>query len=158
MRICFAIFCLAAAAAIASAQAADSRLTPAEVEAIAKVAVHQVGPAALPGAGPGLNFVTLDNQLLLMVNFGTDALYARAKAQKEKAVGGMTVPMVLFHGALPGIGDEAFDSPPGPVQYVIYLRKGTKAASVTTYLEKGTKPRLTMDQLKAIAKLIAARL
>jgi len=148
---------LALAAAL-SAQTPDPRLTPADVEAVAKAPVHQIGPAAVPGAGPGLNFVTADNRMLLMVNFGTDALYTRAKAQKEMTMGGMTVPMVLFHAAVPGIGDEAFDSPPGPVQYVIYLRKGTKAASVTTYLEKGTKPRLTMDQLKALAKVVAARL
>jgi len=152
------MLCVAAATAVGTAQSPDPRLTTADVEGIAKTAVHQVGPAAIPGAGPGLNFATADNRMLVMVNFGTDALYARAKEQKEMKVGGTTVPMVLFHAAVPGIGDEAFDSPPGGVQYVIYLRKGAKAASVTTYLEKGTVPRLTMDQLKAIAKLVAARL
>jgi hypothetical protein len=144
--------------AFAAAQTPDSRLTPADVQAIAKQAVHQVAPAALPGAGPGLNFATADNKMLVMVNFGTVALYTRAKEQKEMKVGSTSVPMVLFHAVVSGIGDEAFDSPPGAVQYVIYLKKGTQAASVTTYLERGTTPRLTIDQLKAIAKLVAGRM
>jgi hypothetical protein len=97
--------------------------------------------------------------MLLMVTFGTDALYARAKAQKDMKMGNTTMPMVLFHAAVPGIGDEAFDSPPGALQYVIYLRKGAKAASVTTYFERnGRTTRLTMEQLKAIAKIVAERL
>jgi hypothetical protein len=70
-----------------------------------------------------------------MVNFGTDALYRRAREQKEMAVGNR------------------------PVQYVIYLRKGTKAASVTTYFDaSGKKTRLSMEQLKTIAKTVADRL
>jgi hypothetical protein len=122
------------------------------------MAVHQVGPGQLPGAGPDLNFATADNKMLLMVNFGTDALYKHAKEQKEMKVGPMTVPMVLFNADIPGIGDEAFDSPPGNAQYVIYLRKGTRAASVTTYLNNTMEPRLSLDQLKAVAKLVAGRL
>lgn len=145
-------------AAAISAQTPDPRLTPADVQGVARQPVHQVAPAALPGAGPGLNFATADNKMLVMVNFGTVALYARAKEQKEMNVGGTSVPMVLFHAAVPGIGDEAFDSPPGTVQYVIYLKKGTQAASVTTYLERGSAPRLTIDQLKAIAKIVAGKM
>jgi hypothetical protein len=139
-------------------QAPDPRLSAADVQAVAKVSVHQVAPGVIAGAGPDLNFATADNRMLLMVNFGTAALYDRAKAQKEMKVGNMTVPMPLFHAALAGIGDEAFDSPPGAVQYVIYLKKGAKAASITTYMERGTSPRLTLDQLKTIATLVASRL
>ena len=74
-------------------------------------------------------------------------------------IGSTTTPMVLFHGDVPGIGDEAFDSPPGLVQYVIYLRIGTKAASLTTYFDaSGKKTRLTMEQLKALARIAADRL
>ena len=99
------------------------------------------------------------SKLILMVNFGTDSLYRRAREQKEMTVGSSKMPMVLYHADVPGIGDEAFDSPPGPVQYVIYLRKGAKAASVTTYFDaSGKKTRLTMEQLKAVAKIAADRL
>lgn len=143
-----------------SAQAPDSRLTVADVEKVTGLTgVHVVTPRSQPGAGPGLNFADSDNKLILMVNFGTDALYRRARAQTEMTVGSAKVPMVLYHADVGGIGDEAFDSPPGPVQYVIYLRKGTKAASITTYFDSsGKKTRLSIEQLKTIAKTVAARL
>jgi hypothetical protein len=140
------------------AQAPDPRLTIADVEKIAGVkGIQQVGPGAVTGAGSGLNFTGPDRKMILMVSFGTAELYNRAKAQKEMKVGGMTLPMPLFHAAVPGIGDEAFDSPPGTMQYVLYLRKGQKAASLTTYIAAG-KPILTMAQLKQLGALVASRL
>jgi hypothetical protein len=141
------------------AQVPDPRITVADVEAVAKLPVHVVAAGRAVGAGPGVNFATADEKMLLMVVFGDSALYERAKAQKEMKMGNTTLPMVLFHAAVPGIGDEAFDSPPGAVQYVIYLRKGPKAASVTTYFERnGKTTRLTIDQVKAIAKTVAGRM
>jgi len=142
------------------AQAPDPRLTVAEVEKVANVSgVHMVGAGAIPGAGSGLNFVTADNKMLVMVNFGTEALYRRAREQKEQDVGGMKLPMVLYHADVKGIGDEAFDSPPGPVQYVLYIRKGAKAVSLTTYIDTTTRhPRLTMAQLEALGKIVAGRI
>jgi len=59
---------------------------------------------------------------------------------------------------VPGIGDEAFDSPPGPFQYVLYVRKGSTAASFTAYATGANKATLTMEQLKAIAKIAASRM
>ena len=158
MRHLVALFALSTLAI--GAQAPDPRLTVADVEqATATKPVHLVGPGALPGAGSGLNFATADNRMLLMVNFGTDALYKRAKEQKEQTIGGMKLPMVLYHTDVKGIGDEAFDSPLGPMQYVLYLRKGTKAASVTTYIDPATKkPRVTMEQIKAVGKIVASRM
>ena len=145
-------------AATAAAQTADPRFTVADAEqATGMRPLHLVAPGAQPGAGPGLDFATADNKLLLMVNFGTDQLYLRAKSQKEIDIGGKKMPMELHHADLPGIGDEAFDSPPGPMQYVIYLRKGKSAASVSTYLAQG-KPRLSIEQLKVVAKAVAGHL
>ena len=112
--------------------------------------MHLVKPRELPGAGPGLNFATADNKLVLMVNAGDAAQYARAKEQKT--------PVPLFHAAVHGIGDEAFDAPSGTLQYVIYLRKGANSASITTYLDRGMTPRIPRAQLEAIAKLVASRL
>jgi hypothetical protein len=72
-------------------------------------------------------------------------------------VGGQTFPMPLFHAAVAGLGDEAFDSPPGPTQYILYVRKGNQAISVTTYIQAG-KPVLTMAQLKAVAAIAVSRI
>ena len=142
-------------------QGADPRLTVSDVEKVTGIkGLQVVAPGAVTGAGAGLNFAGPDRKMVLMVNFGTADLYLRAKAQKELKVGGMTVPMPLFHAAVSGVGDEAFDSPPGPLQYVLYLRKGQKAASLTTYLvdARGSKAVLTMAQLKQLGAVVAGRL
>ena len=68
------------------------------------------------------------------------------------------MPMPLFHADVPGIGDEAFDSPPGPMQYVLYVRKGANAGSFTAFFVSGNKATLTMDQLKALAKTAVSRM
>lgn len=145
-------------AAAAFAQPADPRLTVADVEkATGITGVHIVAPGSIPGAGSGVNFATADNKMLVKAEFGPDTLYVRAKTQKEMEIGGKKYPMELHHADVPGIGDEAFDSPSGPMQYVIYLKKGKNAAVLNTYLAQG-KPRLSMDQLKALAKIVAGRL
>ncbi len=139
----------------AFAQTVDSRLTIADVEKVTGLkGIQLVAPGSVAGAGAGLNFATADKHMVLMVNFGPTALYQRAKQQKTYA--GM--PMPLFHADVPGIGDEAFDSPPGPMQYVLYVRKGANAASFTAYYVSAGKATLTMDQLKALAKVAAARM
>jgi hypothetical protein len=149
------ILLVAAAASIAFAQAADPRLTVADVEKVTGLkGLQLVAPGSVPGAGAGLNFATADKKMILMVNFGPAALYSRAKAQKESH----GVPMPLFHADVPGVGDEAFDSPPGPLQYVLYVRKGGNAASFTAYFVPPNKATLTMDQLKQIAKVAASRM
>jgi hypothetical protein len=150
-------FLLVALTAAVSAQTSDPRLTPTDVEKLTGIAVHVVAPGSQPGAGPGLDFADANNKMVLMVNFGSDTLYRRAREQKEMEVAGKKMPMILYHASVPGVGDEAFDSPPGDLQYVIYLRKGTKGASVSTYLSGG-KTRLSMAQLKAVAKTVADRL
>jgi len=152
--------CVTAAMAgvVLHAQGTDPRITIADVEKITGLSgLKTVAPGSVAGAGPGVNFAGADQKMVLMVNFGTADLYRRAKAQTEMKVGGTVIPMKLFHAAVPGIGDEAFDSPPGPMQYVLYLRKGEKAASLTTYL-RGGKPVLTIDQLKRLGALVAMHL
>ena len=142
-------------AAFLIAQAADPRVTVADVEQVTGLkGVQLVAPGSVAGAGAGLNFASVDKKMILMVNFGPAALYTQAKNQKEYH--GM--PMPLFHAAVPGIGDEAFDSPPGAFQYVLYMRKGTQAASFTAYYVGPNKATLTIEQLRAVAKVAASRM
>ena len=158
VRFPFAVICGVALAATVAAQAPSSALSVAEVEKVTGIkGVRIVAPGSQPGAGPGLDFAGPDNTLIVMVNVGPAALYTRARTQKEMEVGGQTYPMELFHANVPGVGDEAFDSPPGDTQYVIYLRKGTQAATVSTYLSHG-QPVLTMAQLTALAKFVAGHI
>ena len=148
-----------AAPARLTAQTADPRLTVADVEKVTGLqGIQMVPPMSVPGAGGGLNFASADKHMVVMVNFGPADLYRRAKAQTEMKVAGQTIPMPLFHADVPGVGDEAFDSPPGAQQYVLYVRKGTQAISLTTYVRIGRPPVLTMAQLKQLAAIVVSRM
>ncbi len=60
--------------------------------------------------------------------------------------------MVLFAHRVTGVGDEAFASPPGNVQYVIYARKGKNAISVSSFYSsagEAIRPLLNEVQLKS---------
>jgi hypothetical protein len=51
-----------------------------------------------------------------------------------------------------------FDSPPGPLQYVLYVRNVAAAASFTAYVVPPNKATLSMEQLKQVAKIAATRM
>jgi hypothetical protein len=142
------VLCLVGASARVWTQAADPRLTVADVEKVSGLSgVKLVPPDPSKGAGGDLNFAGPEGKLLLMVRFANATLYDSVKK-------GST-----FHALVPGVGDEAFDAPPGPSQYVLYVKEGAKAMSITAYASttKPYGPRLTMDQLKAIATIILSR-
>jgi len=153
--------CLVLFGAAVGAQVSDSRLTVADVEkAVGFSGVKTVPRGSQPGAGGDLNFVGPDGKLMLMVNFGNQQLYNKARTQKEMKIGNQTYPMELYAHAVTGLGDEAFASPPGKIQYVIYARKGNNAVSVSTYypgVGENVKPVLTEAQLKQIAQTIFSR-
>jgi hypothetical protein len=162
MKSITALLVLAFAAVVSAQATSDKRLTTTDVEKVSGVTgVKLVPRGSQVGAGGDLNFARPDGKLLLMVNFGPAALYMKAKTQKEIEVGGQKYPMELFAHAVPGVGDEAFASPPGKVQYVIYARKGNNAITVSTYYPPGggeaAKPLLTEAQLKQVAQIIFSR-
>lgn len=135
---------------VARAQAPDPRLTIADVEkATGLSGVKQVAQGSMTGAGGDLNFVGPDGKLILMVKFATASLYDATKKNQT-----------VFHAVVPDLGDEAFDAPPGAMQYVLYIKKGTKAVSVTSFISTSRPyaPKLTIDQLKAIARVVLSRL
>ena len=152
------------AAASAQPPGADPRLTIADVEKVSGLKGIQLVPRmSQPGAGGNLNFVDASKHLVLMVNVGTADLYRHAREQKELKVGNTVIPMTLYHADVTGLGDEAFDSPPGSLQYVLYIRKGNQAVSMSTYFRSGGNPRsptsvLTMEQLKQLAAIVVSRL
>jgi len=152
---------LALTAALAAQGAYDKLITIADVEkATGLTGVKTVPNGSQTGAGGMLNFVNASGKLVLSVNFGDAQLYKKARETKEMEVGGTKYPMVLFAHDIPGLGDEAFASPPGPVQYAIYARKGNHALTVNTFYPgagEHVKPLLTEAQLKAIAQLIFSR-
>jgi hypothetical protein len=152
---------MALSAALAAQATSETRLTTADVQKLTGLTgVKTVARGSQVGAGGDLNFARADGKLVLMINFGNAALYTKARTQKTIKVGDKEYPMELVAHPVTGVGDEAFASPPGPVQYVIYARKGNNAISVSTYYPgagEGVKPILTEAQLKQIGQLIFSR-
>ncbi|HEY1910923.1 MAG TPA: hypothetical protein VGG73_08375 [Vicinamibacterales bacterium] len=148
--------------ALVGAQAVvDKRLTSEDVAKVVGITgIRSVARGAQTGAGGDLNFSRPDGKLLLMVNFGDAKLYTKARQQKQTTVGGKAYPMELFAHRVTGVGEEAFASPPGSVQYVIYARKGNNAISVTSFYSsagEAIRPLLNEAQLKSIAQTIFSR-
>ena len=133
--------------AVASVALAADVLTVADVEKVAGVSgVSLVPRNPAKGAGGDLNFASADGKLLVMVR-----VYEKGGYDKLKKT--------YFAADVANVGDEAFVAPPGVSQpYVLYLRKGPKAASVTTYFQRDGKPRLTTAQLAELGRTVASRM
>ena len=145
---CVAIV-LGIGAALARAQAPDSRLTIADVEKISGLK----GITQAPGVDPWCGAAQLPavSKPLPMVNLDNARFYDGAKK----------IPITSSSALVPGLGDEAFDGPTGTLQYALYVKKGAKAFSLATFFvprSRPMQPRLTMDQLKAAARIILSRL
>ena len=131
--------------------AARPSLTPADIEqATGLKGVHRV-PETTKGAVPGR----------LWFHDFTAQGFERAKAQPAKMMGAIEIEPKLFHAAVPGLGDEAFDSPDGTLQHALYVRKGQAAFGLIANVGasgRGDKPTVTMAQLKALAKIVLSRM
>lgn len=143
---------LALVGLVARAQtpAPDPRLTIADVEKVSGLSgVKQVAQGSMTGAGGALNFAGPDGKLILMVNFAAASFYDSVRKNQT-----------VFHALVPDVGDEAFDAPPGAMQYVLYVKKGAKAVSLTAFISTSRPyaPKLTLDQLKALARVVLPRL
>ena len=142
--------------------AARPSLTPADIEqAIGLKGVHLV-PETTKGAVPGReNYADGSGTVVLWFHDFTAQGFERAKAQPAKMMSGMEIEPRLFHAAVAGLGDEAFDSPDGKVQHALYVRKGQAAFGLIANVSasgRGDTPTLTMAQLKALAKIVLSRM
>jgi hypothetical protein len=150
---------VALALASAAVVAAPATVTPADIEkATGLTGVHLV-PATAPGSVPGRdNYADASGKVVLWFQSIPGPLFARAKAQPAKTMSGIEVEPKLYHAAVDGLGDEAFDSPDGKVQHALYVRKGDSAFGVISNVGASGKPVVSMEQLKALAKTIVSRM
>ena len=141
----FAVWFFVCAAFAVPLIAADV-LTPADVEKVAAVSgVHSVARGSAAGAGGDLNFTGPDGKLLAMV------VVDPGKFDSLKRT--------FFLSDAKGVGDEAFFAPKGAtLPYAIYFRKGSRVASLSTYFDRQGKPKLSAEQLLALARILASRL
>ena len=122
-------------------------LTPADVEQVTKAKVHLLNKTSTAGPVGQLNFALEDGNQYLMVLVGGRDMFEQWRKLKG-----------IVHAPVSGVGDEAFDGPDGQVQYVLYFRKGDCSISISSYLNLEMKPRVSQEQLKALAKVIVSRL
>jgi hypothetical protein len=95
-----------------------------------------------------LNFAGPDGKVIVSATFLPASAYVGAKSSKDG-----------FKSVVPGIGDEAFQGPAGTTPpFILVFRKAAYTVIVNTELEDQKRPRLTIEQLIAISKLIAARM
>ena len=96
-----------------------------------------------------LNFVLSDDKPILMIQFRPGYVFAAMKADSG-----------YVKASVPGVGQEAFSSPAFAPQFSINFLKGNYFAIVTTHVDAKdkTKTVLSMDQLIAIAKVVASKM
>jgi len=95
-----------------------------------------------------LNFARADGMLILSASIYPASAYASAKSSRTG-----------FKSTVQGIGEEAFWGPrDGPPLYILAFRKGAYTIILNTELDSPTSSRLSMEQLAAIAKLMASRM
>jgi hypothetical protein len=135
-------------------------LAASDIERLAALhGVQAVARASHPAAIGDLNFSLDDGSMLLVVNFFDATAFSKKPIVSK--VGNDTITTDLFHADVPSVGDDAFDGPPDGVQFLLYVRKGTKAFSMVTFSQGLGAQRhvlLTQPQLREIAKTIVARM
>jgi hypothetical protein len=141
----------------ALAWTAAPSLSPAAIEKATGITGVHLVPATSTGAVPGRdNYADASGRIVLWFQAIPGPMFARAKAQPAKTMNGIAIEPKLYHAAVPGLGDEAFDSPDGRTQHALYVRKGDAAFGLISNLDAAGKPRVSMEQLEALAKIVLA--
>jgi len=129
----------------------DHIISAADVEKATGLAgVKQVSRVKLDKFRNGdLNFMTKDDKPLLMIQFRPLFLFDEMKGDPG-----------YFKAAVPGVGESAFTSPAFAPQFSVNFIKGGHFGIVTTHVDPKDKNKtvLTMDQVVAVAKLVAAKM
>jgi hypothetical protein len=95
-----------------------------------------------------LNFAGPDGKVILSASFYSSSAYKDARSSKAG-----------FKSTIQGIGEEAFVGPAGPPPlFILAFRKGNYAVVLNTEVDGQTNARLPMEQIVAIAKVIASRM
>jgi hypothetical protein len=125
-------------------------LTPADVEQVSGLTGIKVVPrGSSAGAGGQVNLATADGKLVVIGSFGNGAEFDAMKSTPN------------YREPLSGLGDAAFVGPSMDITqtlYIVAFKKGDHTAILTTFFEGTTTTTvLSMDQLKALAAIVASR-
>jgi len=144
------IFVYAAPGVLAQGTPYDKYLTTADIEkATGLTGVKLVPREPRKGAGGHLNFANAKGDLILLASF-----LSAADFNSYKNAPGMVKSQVQ------GLGDEAFIGPASDLPYMLVVRKADKCLALSTFADpqQPSANRLTMDQLKAVAKVVIGRM
>jgi hypothetical protein len=129
--------------------AASSLLTAADVEkATGLTGLKSIAKGSVTGAGGAVKYAKTDGKLVVIAGFFDGAAFDQMKATDD------------YGEALSGLGDAAFvGSLKGtmPMYFMVGFRKGDHSALLVTFLVGSTSTVLTLDQLKALAAVVASR-
>jgi hypothetical protein len=130
--------------------AASGLLTPADLEKVTGLTGIVVAPRdPAKGAGGDVNLATADGKLVVMANFFNGAMFDTMKNSPN------------YREPLSGLGDAAFVGPStdiGSTPFIVGFRKGDHTAMLSTFFKGSmTATMLTMDQLEALAAIVASR-
>lgn len=124
-------------------------LTIAEVEAASgKTGLKLIPRDLTKGAVGNLNFAMADGEMIAMLVIADMNIFNQWKDAK-----------IYNQGAINGVGDEAYKAPVGMVQFIVFFRKGTKVASISSFMDlRNAVPYLSIEKLTGLAKIVASRL
>ena len=137
-------------------------VAPIDIELATGLHGVRLVPPTTIGAVPGRdNYADGSGRIVLWFQDLNAVGFGRAKTQPAKTMNGIEIEPKLFHAAVAGLGDEAFDSPAGKLQYALYVRKGQDGFGLIaniTASPRGDRPAVTMDQLKVLAMAVLSRM
>ncbi len=136
-----------AATRLASQSQYDKYIHGADVQKVTGITGVKLVPKTEEADGD-LNFARPDGKIILSVSFYPASAFSSARSSRSG-----------FKSSLKGVGEEAFVGPAdGPPLYILAFRKGSFTIVLNTELEDKSSARLPLEQLVAIAKLIASRM
>ncbi len=152
LRMICPVFALMLVAALGTSAAGDSPqfgkyLTVSDVERVTGLKGVSLLPKH-PGDDEDLTFTDRDGNVIVAATFLPANAYKGARSSVEGV-----------KSAIKDVGEEGFVGPAsGPPLYILVFRKADFTVILNTELEGTTKARIPIEQLTAIAKIIASRM
>jgi hypothetical protein len=101
------------------------------------------------GAGGDLNFALPDGNMLLLVTLVDAESYNQSKKLQN-----------IYSGDVTGVGDDAFTGKVMGVDSMLFFRKGSRAAGLSSFLDMAHtgKPYISQPKLRQLAALMISRM
>ncbi len=119
-------------------------LTPEDIQGATSI----IGVKLSQSTDRVMHFVNREGKPILVAKF------LKAKIFKKSEAAGLG----LVKGDVAGIGEDAYYGPKVDVPYILTFKKGDYCVELSTVYDQQLKLRLSMDQLKALGKIIASRI